>query len=339
MANFIRATNANEAWLQAFDLLFKSPDATVAETRSGPTTELLHVTITIKDPRQRWVFARQPVINPAFALAEAIWIVSGRNDSGVLNFFNRDLPKYAGDGPTFYGAYGHRLRHQHGIDQLEAAYQSLETNRITRQVVLQIWDAQTDLPDEKGRPRSPDIPCNTQSMLRVQGGKLHWLQTMRSNDIFRGLPYNFVQFTTLHEVMAGWLGLELGDYTHVVSCLHYYHEDRGDLEKTRAVTAVSNTDSLLCSKNESDMGFAFLSTLISGAGTGAEQIANLAAQLDSSDYPTALKNIGNVILADAARRYDHLNLASHRLSQLTNPCLLQLAKDYSARFADMNDQR
>ena len=334
MANFIHAHSANEAWLQALDLLFTSPNAIVTEGRGGLTTELLHLTITIEDPRQRWVFARQPVISPAFALAEAIWIIAGRNDSGVLNFFNRDLPRYAGDGPTFYGAYGHRLRHQHGFDQLETAYQSLVANPATRQIVLQIWDAQNDLPDSKGQPRSPDIPCNTQSMLRVQNGKLHWLQTMRSNDIFRGLPYNFVQFTTLHEVIAGWLGLELGDYTHVVSCLHYYHTDRGDLEKTKAGTAISNNDSLLCSKNESDAAFGFLSKLISGAGTSLEQIVNLSRQLDSSDHPIAFKNIGNVILAEAARRHDNLDLASNRLSQVTNPCLHELTRSCFARFAD-----
>ena len=44
-------------------------------------------------------------------------------------------------------------------------------------------------------------------------------------------------------------------------------------------------------------------------------------------------------LADAARRHDHLDLASHRLLQVTNPCLQQLTKNYFARFADMNDQR
>ena len=334
MANFIQAHTANEAWLQARDLLLTSPNATVTESRGGVTTELLHLTITIADPRQRWVFARQPAISPAFALAEAIWIISGRNDSGVLNFFNRDLPRYAGDGPTFYGAYGHRLRHQHGLDQLEAAYQALVANPIGRQIVLQIWDAQTDLPDAKGKPRSADVPCNTQSMLRIQSGKLHWLQTMRSNDIFRGLPYNFVQFTILHEVMAGWLGLELGNYTHVVSCLHFYDRDRGNLEKIQNGTAIPNTDSLLFPKNQSDVAFGFLNNLITNAGTSNEQITNLARQLDSNGHPVAFKNIGNVILAEAARRYNNMELASNRLSNVTNPCLHQLMKNSFARFAD-----
>lgn len=45
---------------------------------------------------------------------------------------------------------------------------------------------------------------------------------MRSNDVHRGLPYNVVQFTTLQEVMAGWLGLEVGGYHHWSDSLHLY---------------------------------------------------------------------------------------------------------------------
>jgi thymidylate synthase len=335
LPNFIQTQTANEAWLKALDLLFTSPNATVAESRNGPTTELLHLTMTIENPRQRWVFARQPVISPAFALVEAIWIISGRNDSAVLNFLNQDLHKYAGQGPTFYGAYGHRLRHQHGFDQIEAAYQSLVANPTSRQVVLQIWDAKTDLPNDKGKPRSPDIPCNTQSFLRIQNGKLHWLQTMRSNDIFRGLPYNFVQFTTLHEVMAGWLGLELGSYTHIVSCLHYYHEDRCDLEKLKFAECIPNPDSLLFPKDVSAKQFAFLSDLISGAANSFESTAQFAERLDSETHPIAFKNIGNVILAEAARRHNQLAMASNRLSQVTNPCFNALTKNFFARFSSI----
>src|SRR5881275_1472276 len=63
-------------------------------SRGGMTRELLHVTFLLRDPRQRWVFARQPAINPAFALAEALWIVAGRNDSAFLEAWNSQLSKY-----------------------------------------------------------------------------------------------------------------------------------------------------------------------------------------------------------------------------------------------------
>jgi thymidylate synthase len=332
MAHLVEARTANEAWSQAKRLLLTAPEAVTVESRSGLTTELLHVTLTVKQPRQRWVVAREPAISPAFALAEAVWIVGGRNDADVLKFFNRDLSKYAGEGPAFYGAYGHRLRTQHGFDQLEASYQALASNPGTRQVVLQIWDAKGDHPDSMGRPRSADIPCNTQSLLRIQSGKLYWLQTMRSNDLFRGLPYNLVQFTTLHEIIAGWLGLELGDYTHVVSSLHYYHREQALLQTSGSDEVAFNPDTLALPRKESHSVIAFMNDLISGVAKCTGGVDRFSQQLDAGDCPGAYKNIGNMILAEAARRHGDLNRAAERLAQVANPCLLQLGDRWLSRF-------
>jgi len=76
-------------------------------------------------------------------------------------------------------------------------------------------------------------------------------------DIFRGLPYKLHPIHNSSRSIAGWLGLELGTLHSCCQLLALYHENRGDLEKTKAVTAISNTDSLLCSKNDSDTAFKF----------------------------------------------------------------------------------
>src|SRR5689334_4831544 len=86
-----------------------SAEAVLQQGRGGATKELMHAALSIRDPRQRWVGSRHPAMNPAFAIAEVIWMMRGRNDSAFLNFFNKDLPKYAGGGPTYHGAYGFRL--------------------------------------------------------------------------------------------------------------------------------------------------------------------------------------------------------------------------------------
>lgn len=332
MPEFIDAPDANEAWLQALTRLRKSSSAATIKSGRGMTTELLHVTITIRSPRQRWVAVRHPVMSPAFALAEAIWILAGRNDSAVLNFFNRDLPRFAGEGPTFYGAYGHRLRNHHGLDQLETAYWALRTNASTRQVVLQIWDPRADLPGLDGEPRSLDIPCNTQSFLRIQDGKLHWLQTMRSNDIFRGLPYNFVQFTTVQEVMAGWLGVGLGSYTHVVNSLHYYHEDIDRFAALPDSQAPANTESLMLPKEISDGCLRLMSDLITGVTQDRSQIAHYGALVDGGVLPPAYANMANAILAEAARRWGDTSSAQSRLGNVANPCIRDLMERWFSRM-------
>jgi len=108
------------------------------------------------------------------------------------------------------------------------AYEALQATPTTRQVVLQYWDRTLDMPNPL--PRSKDIPCNLVSHLMIRDGKLEWLQVMRSNDLFWGLPYNFIQFTTIQEIMAGWLGIQPGSYVHLSDSLHVYRRHWKDLD-------------------------------------------------------------------------------------------------------------
>src|SRR6266436_8924820 len=87
-------------------------------SRGGPTRELLHVALCVENPRQRWVLSREPAINPAFSIVELVWVMTGRRDSALPNFWNPALSKFAGDDCTYHGAYGYRLRHRFGMDQL-----------------------------------------------------------------------------------------------------------------------------------------------------------------------------------------------------------------------------
>jgi thymidylate synthase len=213
-------STADEVWLKAVSEFKDSKDIHTQSSRAGQTKELLGATFIIREPRQRWVSSREPAINPAFAIAEVIWIISGRKDSAFLNYWNPALPKFAGTGKNYHGAYGHRIRKRFGLDQLERAYLALSRNPDTRQVVLQIWDPSIDFPAKDGSPRDPDIPCNICSLVKIRNGKLEWTQILRSNDLFLGVPHNFVQFTSLQEILAAWLGIEVGLYRHFTDCLH-----------------------------------------------------------------------------------------------------------------------
>src|SRR5258708_3210956 len=122
MFRVFESRTADEAWQKISSAVRSSDGTSVQGSRIGETREILHAAISISEPRQRWVLSRNPPINVAFALAEIIWIMAGRNDSAYLNYFNSDLPKYAGHGATYHGAYGYRLRKGLKIDQLDRAY-------------------------------------------------------------------------------------------------------------------------------------------------------------------------------------------------------------------------
>src|SRR5438876_153418 len=119
--------SADDVWLQAAGSFQKGKGQEQA-SRAGRTQELLGAVFTIKDPRQRWIFSRKPTMNPAFALAEVVWIVNGRRDSSFLNYWNPKLPQFAGTGPLYHGAYGYRLRQSFHLDQLERVFNALRQN-------------------------------------------------------------------------------------------------------------------------------------------------------------------------------------------------------------------
>lgn len=218
------ASTADAAWTAAAKAVVAERDH-MQSGRGGGTAEVLHATMRISDPRQRWVLSRRPAINPAFAIAEAFWILGGREDAQFVNFWNPALPRYAGSGASYHGAYGKRLRDAFGFDQIERAIDALSGTPSSRQVVLQIWDPRIDAPHVDGTPAAPDIPCNICSILKIRNNRLEWLQIMRSNDVFRGTPYNIVQFTIIHEYIAGCVGVDLGDFILISDSLHAYEAD------------------------------------------------------------------------------------------------------------------
>lgn len=249
MAEFIDGKTANDVWKKAVDMLL-AQEATVSG-RTGDVLELLHTFVSIENPRQKWVYDRIPPISISFALAEVVWIMNGEERSEVINYWNPRLSDFAGNGDIYYGAYGKRIRSHFGFDQLERSYYALQNVPESRQVVIQIYDVGQDFPIDNGQPRSEDIPCNICSLLKVRDGKLEWSQIMRSNDILLGMPYNFVQFTSLQEILAGWLGLEVGSYNHYSDSLHLYCRDFNKIGIGQE-QELENTDSLSLGRNESE---------------------------------------------------------------------------------------
>ncbi len=325
--------NADELWRSVRDA-FATDDTAAAPQcgRGGDTNELLHAALTLEDPRQRWIAAREPAINVAFALADVVWMLCGRRDAVFLNYFNTRLPSFAGEGPIYHGAYGYRIIHHFGIDQMERAYTSFQANRDTRQVVLQIWDSRIDLPHPDGTPTSPDVPCNISALLKVRANKLEWLQVMRSNDVFRGLPHNIVQFTTLQEVLAGWLGVEVGAYHHLSDSLHTYAADRKNLVRVNAEVARPNTDRFDHPKPLSQYLWSQIEMAVERIINPAIDSTAIVEQVETADMPMAFANVLRVLSAEGLRRRDSLVLANEVMRGCSNPAYQQLWQRWIARM-------
>lgn len=266
----ITENDATKLWIHALEHL-KYAGAVHAESRDQQTREILGMNMTLANPRQRLVLA-YPQSTP-FLCAEILWILAGFNSVEYLEFWNPKMRDFSDDGEWFYGAYGARLGNitespaaelcdEHFVgcmpyimeNQMGVIYQALKNNPNTRQAVMDLWSVEDDIPNIDGSPRSKDIPCNLNSQLLVRDGKLYWFQTQRSQDAIWGLPTNLFQWTMLHEIMAGWLGVELGDFNLRVASFHIYERHWDWLEKLNHLDYedVHNKENFALPKEEYD---------------------------------------------------------------------------------------
>ncbi len=225
-------------------------NGSIISPRGLTTKELNDVVIQYKNPEYPFTFAYGRMINLAFAMAEVIWILSGRRDVEMVGYFNKQIKEYSDDGEVFNAAYGHRMRHWgtnagnedplgnviEGYDQLNDAVKKLQKDPMTRQAVMSYTDLYRDGVDRDTKDR----PCNTTSHFLLRDGKLNLIQTMRSNDVIWGAPYNLIQWSHVLQYVAAQLQVPVGTLTFHISSLHVYGhqlEEVSDIKEWDPYTA------------------------------------------------------------------------------------------------------
>src|SRR5207248_10388743 len=125
--------------------------------------------------------------------------------------------------------------------------------------------------------------------------RLEWTQVIRSNDLFLGLPHNFVQFTVLQEVLAGWLGIEAGTFNVVSDSLHVYERDRHAIAAAMQVVVANDEESLALPKDESERAIQALASAVDGIQTGLSQGTNVAHLVGAIGLPEPFANVLRVL--------------------------------------------
>jgi thymidylate synthase len=119
-----------------------------------------------------------------------------------------------------WGNYGARIR-----GQIPQILERLAAHG-SRQAVLTIFNSERDI---FGRPS--DVPCTLSMQFLIRKDRLITRTSMRSNDVYLGLPYDLHQFCALHCMIAQIMEVQPGEYHHLVGSLHAYERDEEGITK------------------------------------------------------------------------------------------------------------
>lgn len=182
--------------------------------RGYTTSEVLDAVIVLHDVCDSLPYGTGRDLHVAIGVAEAAQLVSGLSYPALMQRIAPSFSRYM-DGGTFHGAYGPRTKHQFPV-----VHKRLTDDTDTRQAIVVLWDPARDLMGS-----AQDLPCTVMMQFLIRRKKLILHVTMRSNDVWLGLPYDVFQFTQLQLAMAHALQLEPGEYRHHAVSLHAYERD------------------------------------------------------------------------------------------------------------------
>jgi len=199
-----------DAWLALLRLLHDCGAS--SSPRGQAVRELLGVTIRVDDARRNILVHDDRALSYRFAAAEWLWIWFGRNDVESIAQYNKNIAAFSDDGLTFSGAYG---PHIHG--QWPRVIETLRDDRASRQAVIQIYHPPLTY--------TRDVPCTLTFQMLIRQDVLHGIVTMRSSDVWLGLPYDFFSFSMFCNIAAAQLDVALGSLTYHLGSSHLYDRD------------------------------------------------------------------------------------------------------------------
>ena len=219
-------------------------------------SEVLHNGITVSDRTgigTRSLFGKQirfdlekgfPICTTKFVpfksvLSELLWFISGSDNlhdlrallHGEQNRFNDDMKtiwddnyntqgkamgyKFGHVGPI-YGVQWRRFNNNKTLgDQLSIVIDQIKNNPNSRRIVLTTWN-----PLELHKMILP--PCHILAQFKVVNNKLNCMVTMRSVDLFLGMPFDIASYAILTNLIARICKLDLGELIMSTGDTHIY---------------------------------------------------------------------------------------------------------------------
>lgn len=163
---------------------------------------------------------------PKSAAAETAWFLQGTQESSFIEkyapFWNKFVEEIETPNGIIKGvknSYGYRWRNHFGRDQIADAIVALKNDPTNRRVYISAWDAEEDGLTSKDQL---NIPCPVGFNLCIVNGHLNSTITLRSSDIFVGLPYDIMGHAYLMDAIATSLEINVGFMSASLNHAHLY---------------------------------------------------------------------------------------------------------------------
>lgn len=180
------------------------------------TIEIQSFCFQVLNPSPSFIFYKDLNFKYPSLIMKRLQILNGTVNMEALCFYDSSIKNKIDPLTGLYdGAYGPRIR-----PQRDYIYQILKQEPTSRRAVISIYNQK-----DQNKNLTFDVPSTISLQFLLRKNKLNLICYMRSNDFWNGLPFDFGIFSFLQEVMASWLKVELGIYTHFVGSAHIYLND------------------------------------------------------------------------------------------------------------------
>jgi len=207
-------------WTDAVETLLERGD--IRESRVGKVKEIGPFITSLSNISQSFLLNKRRKLSPSYAAAETIWYLSSRDDVKMISAYAPQYVNYCNDGIA-HGAYGRRIASNTHENQFALLIKHLSQEPNSRQAVITLWNAD-DL-WHTVNDKKKDLPCTLSMQFLIRDNALHMITTMRSNDVWLGLPYDIFAFTCFQRLIASALKIQPGTYTHQVGSMHLYERN------------------------------------------------------------------------------------------------------------------
>ena len=223
----IEVHDMQRGYLQLLDQITKRGRSRVP--RGLETLDLGYTVVHLTNPAKATPVDVGRSLNLTLASAETTQLIACTSDVAQLISITPAFSAFNVDDRQ-PGAYGPRIK-----DQMPQIVRELSTDGESRRAVATIWRS------DELEIDSPDYPCTIALHWSIDGDRLNMITTMRSNDGWLGVPYDFTMFTRLQLTLAWCLGVQVGTYTHTAWSMHIYKRDLAKLDALHEPQSIVNS--------------------------------------------------------------------------------------------------